>query len=492
MRKINGILWVFIFAAANFASPAIINRAKHHFLPTAPYYPHGKIEPQQLQRSLAKRALLQWELVGSAHYERTAGTADSTAWTFDSRDTFLFDGGGNRILSETSRAATGWAADSLSEIDSAIYEGGRLVKYVRKPGLSNANSYEKEIFTYANGGTVFVHTSYTMYYQNEWTPVEKDSMIFSAPAPADYSQPFSLSNVVAQYLYSFDPYTGAWLLVNNLTKIDSQSDATVLTEEGQYLTHDYLDTGDHVDIRYVSTFRSPIWVPANMSQWTMQTKNPSTGTYSDYAKEVYTVDANNFQTGFSYFFADTTTDSLALLVSEILFPDAHGNDTLEIDFMFNAGTRFLDTTDLLRYSRVYDANGNDVVTVESDYNAATNSVRITKDVNTFAQINAAVLSRKQPASQERISAVATPTRVIVTAPAITRLMLYNAAGRLVASVNQQPSASISLDLSGNGRVVSSGVYMATIVYGNRQSSLRLAILGNAVAAEIYPGSDHNH
>jgi hypothetical protein len=65
--------------------------------------------------------------------------------------------------------------------------------------------------------------------------------------------------------------------------------------------------------------------------------------------------------------------------------------------------------------------------------------------------------------------------VIVTAPDITGLMLYNAQGRLMASVKQQVKGSITLDLSKGGLSVPSGVYLVKLLRGNEASSLRLSI-----------------
>jgi hypothetical protein len=46
---------------------------------------------------------------------------------------------------------------------------------------------------------------------------------------------------------------------------------------------------------------------------------------------------------------------------------------------------------------------------------------------------------------------------------------------MVASVKQQAAGAISLDLSKSNAAISSGIYIAKVVYGMEQACFRLAI-----------------
>jgi hypothetical protein len=129
-----------------------------------------------------------------------------------------------------------------------------------------------------------------------------------------------------------------------------------------------------------------------------------------------------------------------------------------------------------RYERTYDGNGNNLVTINSEYDTYGKTWTIdSKDVHTYAQITTPVLHFEKPAEKPVFSVVANPTRIIITAPGITKLMLYNAAGRMVASVTQEAADKISVRLSGGRVHFSPGIYIAKIVQGEKQSSFMVTV-----------------
>jgi hypothetical protein len=227
-----------------------------------------------------------------------------------------------------------------------------------------------------------------------------------------------------------------------------------------------------VDEKIVLTFASPVMSPQNLIESATQLKDPSTGTYYDNYKTTQSYNAGGFITSSEEYDWDSTSKSLALNYVELYYPDSHGNDTLEVDYdLYSAGS--LDTNKT-SYARTYDADGNNAVTIESAFSAySTGWSIIDKDVNTFAQVNSAVLRPVQSAVRQGISVVTTASRVVVTAPDITGLKLYNAQGKMVASVKQQAAKAITLDLSKNR--VSPGVYVAKLLRGEEQTSLRLSL-----------------
>lgn len=437
------------------------------------------------QKPLAKKtsnSALAWKQIGSTHYNNTASSGDQAIWTFASRDTMIYDANGNQIVFKSSTANAGWSTDSLTVLDSSVYEGGRLVEYIQGPlGISeNTAVGNRSTFTYPNGGKAFVETNY-LWDVSSWMPKYKDSIVFSnantmikPDIPHSLGYTFNYDNLVGIFSYEFNETNSSWKFSEIDSLVPSQSYDTTLTFAGKSA---YSGTTDSLlDEKIIMTFKSSPKTSANIDQTIIQHKDSLTGTYFDYSEEIISYDANGRQTGYQDFEWNATAKSMICMDKYFCFPDSHGNDSLSYDCYYVNGTSAWDTSYDDLALRSYDNNGNNLVTVWSYYDYSTKSWNITsRDVNTFAQINSPVRYTVQQVIQQRISVASTPSRVIVTAPDITGIMLYDAQGRLIASVKQQVKGSITLDLSKGRLSVPSGVYLAKLLRGNEASSLRLSI-----------------
>ena len=445
--------------------------------------PHTK--KNHAQKPLAKKtanSALAWKQIGSTHYNNTANPGEPAIWTFYSRDTMMYDANGNQIVFKTSIANTGWILDSLTALDSSVYEGGRLVEYIQGPlGISeNAAVGNRSTFAYPNVGKSFVETDY-IWDVSSWMPKYKDSLVFSnantiikPDIPHSLSNTFNYDNLIGIFSYEFNETNSSWKFSEIDSLVPSQSNDTTLTFAGKSAYSGATDS--LLDEKVILTFNSSSKTSANIDQTIIQHIDSLTGTYFDYSKEIISYDANGRQTGYQDFEWNATAKSMICMDKYFYFPDSHGNDSLSFDCYYVNGTSAWDTSYDDLAVRSYDNNGNNLVILWSSYNYTANSWNISaKDVNTFAQINSPVRYTAQPVIPRRISVASTPSCIIVTAPDITGLMLYNAQGRLIASVKQQIKGSISLDLSGDDVSVPPGVYLAKLLRGNKASSLRLSI-----------------
>jgi hypothetical protein len=480
MRMIKGVLFLSILAAGSFGAPGIVDIGNYPFQSMLSRLSQGNLQTPRLQKSLSKMGALKWVQIGSTHYSNNTFSGNPVVWTLTSRDTIIYDADGNAILWKTSSAHTGWATDSLQILASEVYAGGIFSEIIFK-SFSNYNDTLRLDFgrhdtvAWFNGGKILVENMYEWNDSKKtWIPAFKDSLIFSAPAGNSYLLYEDLTNIVGRYSYNFDTTNSSWRNTGSFVKIDSECNATTLTLGGKGLLNYTADS--LIDIKAVFIYKSSVWTRNNLTQYTELRKNPSTGTYYDFYKQTYSFDANGYITSYQVFDWDSTIKSLVCMWKNLYFPDSRGNDTLSLDCYYDTSTLAWDTISMYRYARTYDANGNNLITVLSYYDTYNKIWSIDyKDVNTFAQINSQILRLVQPAIKPDISVVTTATRIIVTAPNITGLMLYNASGRMVASIKQQAAGSISLKLSNRGVPISSGIYIVKLMRGKEQSSFKLSI-----------------
>jgi hypothetical protein len=513
MRMINGVLLVSVLVASGFgAPPQHVKGAQPFPSMLLSQNAKGTTHVQSLRKGLAKRSALIWEQIASTYYVNDATSGDPVDWAYSSRDTTVYDANGHETVSKASLASTGWTIDSLISLDSSVYAGGNLAESIYESFSRTFDTVHvdgtRNTYTYPDGGKSFVNIYYNWSDSKKtWVPNDKDSMAYSAPIGSSYA-PYYYTGLIGNYLWVYDTTGSSWAAMQGFARVDAECNATTLTLGGQKL----VALNKLADAKEILTFKSSDWTHENLIQDEIQVKDSSTGTYYDYSKTTYTVNADGSETD-QYFYWNATSKSLVCLSKDstaydakgletsyiiwsaaangslavstkyLYFHDAHDYDTLDIDCDFDSYTQTWDTT-MSRYARTYDGNGNNSVTIISDYgpvyDADYNIVGMgwttdRKTVNTFAQFASAVLRSAQPVSKQAISIAATKARVTITTPNITGLTLYNAAGRMVASVKQQAAESISLEFSGSSVPISSGIYVAKLTCGAGQSSFRLPI-----------------
>jgi len=443
-----------------------------------------KTNKNYVQKLLAKKTMnsaLTWKQTGSTHYNNATSPEDTVPWIFSLRDTIIYDANGNQIVFKTSYAHTGWTPDSITDLDSSVYDGVNLTEYIYlnfNSGIALTQGY-RCTYAYLNGGKTLVETCYGKNWNgSNWVPSSKDSLVLSAAStmwpemPNSIPNTFNYGNLIGIYSFIFDTTSLSWKVWESDTIVSSQCNDTTLTFCGK-ASMSYT-TNSLIDNKAIYTFKSSSLIPNNEDQYLFQWKDALTGIYLDYAKEIFFHDANGNLAGYQYFEWDNTTNkSMIFQLSEMDFPDSHGNDSLSYFVRYEDHFSSLDSSST-HYTRTYDANGNNLITVASFYSFG-NWTSSSKDINTFAQINTPVLHATQPELQQRGSIVSTPLLVIITAPNITGLMLYNVEGRIIASVKQPAAGLISLDASKGVLPLHPGVYIAKLIQGNELSFFKLSI-----------------
>jgi hypothetical protein len=109
------------------------------------------------------------------------------------------------------------------------------------------------------------------------------------------------------------------------------------------------------------TFSSPVWNENNITQFVLQQKDPVTGNFVNVSKHTNDANANGSQLDYENFNWDTLQSAWVPSSKSLDFPDAHGNDTLELSADYYTTTSVWDTSSMDRYVRTYDANGNNTV-----------------------------------------------------------------------------------------------------------------------------------
>ena len=404
---------------------------------------HNSYVSMPQSKALGKKAALVWKQTGTTYYDNSASSDKPVEWIFSERDTTVYDEAGNEVIHKTSRAQSGWNTDSLVSMDTTVYTAG---------------------------GKTVVKTHF------EWDatksvlePSYKDSAVYSASFSDEMDNHFLYTNFVGVYHTTFDA-TGSFRPNDgfSVVKNDSECNATTLVINNQY-QNSTNDSSLNLN-KSILTFKTTDWSESNLAEVRAQMKNPVSGIYNDYWKIVFTSTGNESYTW------DTTAKSWVCDSKDFEFQDSHGKDSLMISCEYDLDKLAWDTSSMYRYARTYDDNGNNLVSVESSFNTSIMSwYASTKEVNTFSRNDVPVVRSLQAPLVPKLSIFSKGKAVRFSAPGVTALNLYSASGRLVASVKQQPSASITLELSNFGRTISTGTYVAELVSKNGKYSSKISI-----------------
>ncbi len=437
----------------------------------------GLSEGRTLGKRVAAQALA-WKQIGSIQYNNSNySSIGAPVWELSSRDTTEYDADGNVVLDKTSSANSGWNTDSLTYIDSMVYSGGKLTEvfYYYNFMLGSGSSVTKSYYaiSYLAGGKVLLEIGYTWNdTKKNWAPYFKDSIIYSS-APIPQTNTFEATNLLAYYQSRFDTISGLWKSAGYMQRVDAECNAYTLSLQGK-TPPEYGPVDSLVDEKFIMTFNSTVWTPNTTVQERDQLLDPKTKTFYDCYKYVYTYNTAGFETGYQYFTFDSSAGALFCSYRNLYYPDSHGNDTLEVDYYYTSGV--VSDSSFYRYARTYDAYGNNTQVIESYFDSYTDAwILSSKTINLFAQINSSVISLKQFESKRNISVTKNSGRLCFSGPNITCLMLYNASGRLLASVKQKEASSLVLDLPGQKARLVAGVYVARLLYDGKETSIPLTI-----------------
>jgi hypothetical protein len=420
-------------------------------------------------------AALKWQQIGASHYTSSGNQENPEPWNFSSRDTSIFDNLGKLIVSKTSCAHAGWGADSLTMLDSSVYNGGQLTEMIYKySDPLEPENFEniRIVFEYLNGGKTVVGTSYDFdSTDNTWILSSKDSIIFKNAVTNIY--PDGTFAFEESFSFLFDTTDSKWKTAGHLAKISSECNATTLTFGGNVPENDSSEV--LMDVKYRYSFITTDFTIENVSGTVFQIKNRSTGTYYEASRSSITVDVNGTKIN-QITEMDSTSSNILSDTKYLTSPDAHGFDTLQMYLDYDPTAGVWDTVVKYRYTRSYDNKGNNSETVESFYSSTFDGWFVSgKDVNIFAQFDVPVVRLNKTGKKSTISIMSKHGIVSVNAPDVTGLLIYNANGRLIASSRQSSSSSISIDLSAFNGHLAAGVYFAKAICKNGQYTIELSI-----------------
>jgi hypothetical protein len=411
---------------------------------------------------LAKKAALQWKQTGTTLYFNANESGVDTLWDLSSRDTMIYDIDGNEILRKSSIAESGWDKDSLEIFDSTIFQNGKITEEISylndcRDGYPAVGS--RSTYAYLDGGRTIVTVRYRWNGSlSKWTLSYKDSNNFFNPI----NNIFDLNDIVLHsfmdlYRYHYDTTNLSWKCDEYYVKVDEECNATTLVWNGKKVN----DNDSLVDLKQIGIFNSSVWNNDNLLESRLQERDPVTGEYHDTYKEVKSADGNSTC---EYFNWDSESKALVYSNKDIYFKDSYNNDTLELSCSYDQGNLSWDTTSKTRYIRSYDSYGNNICIIELFYDFFEKTWTInSKKVNSFAQINVPVIHFNKAFPGHNVSIKETAGLIRFSAQGITAVEFYNTQGRLIVSVKQNATNSVTLNLSGPNARISSGSYIAKLV-----------------------------
>lgn len=429
LHSLRNVSLLCIATAAAIMSAPFQNKGIGCILPMLQNSAHVNSHTQLKSNTLAKTAALVTKQIGSTHYLNSANTGKPAEWTFESRDTIIYDAAGNEIIKKSSRAHSGWDLDSLKSLDSSIYSNGNITEIVSLYYYSGTISGGSRFsYTLLDSGKNMVGIYFDwVNVKNKWVENQKFSIQYSASVNAFLSDSYSNSTkIISEDIYTFDTSSSLWEISGHIAKIDSECTATSFVLGGRFSGSDY---------KSVLIFKTSDWSETNIDEVS------------------WIVDNWNFKTFF----------------------DSYFNDTLTQQCYYDSSTSAWDTTKF-HYARTYDTNSKNTITINSEYRSESEEWKIiNKDVNIFSQTNVPVIHLIQATSMKKISIITTPTTVRFEAPEITALYIFNVTGRLISSVKQQASPSLYLDLAKTNSSITSGTYIAELVSKSRRDAYKVMI-----------------
>lgn len=387
---------------------------------------HVNSHTQQKSHTLAKTSALVTKQIGSTHYLNSADTGKPAEWTFESRDTIIYDAAGNEIIKKSSRAHSGWDLDSLKSLDSSLYSDGNLTEivtlYYNSGAISVGSRYSYALLD-SGKNMVCIYFDW-VNVKNKWVENQKFSIKYSAPVKLFLSDSYSNSiNTISEDIYIFDTSSLSWEISGHLAKIDTECNEKSFVLGGQLNGSDY---------KSVMIFKTLDWSDANIDDvsWNMAEYKIKT------------------------------------------FFDSYSNDTLTQHYYYDSSFSTWDTT-MIHYARTYDANGKNIITINSECHKS--EIWQSKDVNIFSQIDVPVNHLIQAKPMRKISIITTPSTVHFEAPEITALNIFNATGRLIISIKQKASPSLYLDLAKTNCSITSGTYIAELVNKSGRNAYKIML-----------------
>jgi hypothetical protein len=424
--------------------------------------------------ALSKSAAMDWKKIGSIRYSNTDYSGTGTTWKFLGRDTVEYNPLGYVVMTKASSAVSGWSLDSLNWLDSCVYANGSVIEEIQKDFTSGSVIWGFRI-TYApsTDGKFMVTYDYNWdTLKNTWVPLSRDSLILSGPYANFITGDFSA--IERMFAWTFDTALADWKFSGDYARVESECSPTTVVLAG---TGSLYGSDSIASQKIIYTFNSSVKMMKTLTGETLQILDSVSGAYKDYWGLFYTYDQNGFQTSQRYASFDSVTMVMQDSYKYSMFPDAYGNDTLELDCDYTpvtASTGIWDTIIDDRYARLYDANGNNVSIIASDFYPWDSTWHVqTKDTVFFAQVNSKVLHGPTPGISPDVVIRKTPASIRFSAPGISGLRLYDLSGRLVASMSQKPGASIELVFASHNAKITTGAYVARLMIGDKERSFKV-------------------
>jgi hypothetical protein len=411
---------------------------------------------------------MQWVETSSANF---LYSPTKNAWALDFRDTSIYDSQGRLTAVKTSLAHAGWNSDSLYEKDSTVWQGAQPLQYDSlyfNNGVLNRDSCVRFTLGYSADRTTFIKTKY-IYRSDSWVMAGVDSLFCASPItdPSFYHYNDS-SKFISLRSYETNGLSGALRLVSSKTKIDAESNSAMLALLSLTANAGAMDSS-----KIYETISSITMLIASDS---VIVKSVS-GAWNAFSRA-----SNSFNANGDWFYSQrifqqgvwVTSDSLLWLADgsgyeiyrptldslEAYFWDDYGDDTLEVT------ANKTDTT-YQHWISTYDNNDNILSKVGyvSD-KSGSNKIKTDSSAFTNAQITVSSVrfNRRSP-STEAVSFEQTPAMLRISAAQITGLRLYDLTGRMMASINQPPAATLVFPWRSLKTRIASKFYAVQVITG---------------------------
>ena len=368
-----------------------------------------------------------WKKTASLHYSPDSSQPDG--WLLLSKDTLVYDDSGNVLTVKTERVYIKSFQNKYQEsLDSCSYTNNKLVDSIHLKfdtvgvaygGSRLAISYHQ----YAVTETRYLWTREKM----EWSPKEKDSIVYSIPVTGIQRDKAVNVNIMGMYRFEFDTTVASWVSAGLYNKVDSASGPAMLYLSGSRIASPYDTLLDAVKI---VSFSGTDWTTAQMTEIDERVIYPGLDRFEPYTRTIFFLDS----TAIKSYLWDPSGDSLRYMTNQCYFKDFLGNDTMDTYTLYPPDTPSSD----FRYTRTYDAGGNNIETITSYFDNQKRHI-VSKDVNVFTLIETPVTFKPNPPVSRAASVNVTTAGILCRAPGISAVRIYTLSGRTVFSL-QQPAA----------------------------------------------------
>jgi hypothetical protein len=421
---------------------------------------------------------LKWVRTSTTWYKFSATAG---GWYLHKRDTNLYNSEGKCICTKSSRVQNGWTRESINFIDTVISSGPLFFESRSLPinnGIVDSANGARRVQLFDDTQNVLVKAQYG-WYAGKWKEIYLDSLQLAATAPiSEVSIDYYLYRyppyLVSRRYYNFEGESGRLINFDFETKIDAESrdSSFVILREFNYrenetdtekIVRSLLPNGKLFDST-VAEDSLGNWVPKTRSTQGFDVDSNYTHKTEDFRNgdwvPSYLITTNKF--GGNYYSAWNRHRNQWDYVG-FQFIDAHRNDTLGGAVEWDSINNHWDTTNLVRYTNVYDDYGNLKIQVTARKEGTKALTKEDSTIYTYAQIN--ILPVRTQGMPQKSKLIVTQSRSALRffALEITGIRIYTIAGRLAYSADQPSAPGMTLHSKNLPLLSIAGIYFAKVM-----------------------------